>query len=85
MSALESAKFEIKEKRKEFNIQDMMYFGLCGNNKAKEKREQLGKILRIGYCNTSQLLTRLNNYGITKEEFIKALEIIDKENENGKK
>ncbi|PRR80842.1 Ribonuclease M5 [Clostridium liquoris] len=80
INALEAAKFEVKEKRIEFNIQDMMYFGLCGNNKAKEKREKLGRILRIGYCNTAQFLTRLNNYGITKEEFIKAIEIIDKEN-----
>ncbi|WP_027623600.1 ribonuclease M5 [Clostridium lundense] len=85
ISALEAAKFEVKEKRCEFSIQDMMYFGLCGNNKSKENRDRLGKLLRIGYCNTSQFLTRLNNYGITKDEFIKALEIIDKENENGKK
>lgn len=79
ISALKAAKFESKEKRCEFNIQDMMYFGLCGNNKAKDKRQKLGKALRIGYCNTAQFLTRLNNYGITKEEFTKALEIIDKE------
>lgn len=80
IKALNSAKYEVKEKVEVFNIQDMMFFGLCGKSNSKEKREKLGTLLRIGYCNTSQFLTRLNNYGITKEEFLKALKTIDKEN-----
>ncbi|MDU2665275.1 MAG: DUF4093 domain-containing protein, partial [Clostridium perfringens] len=34
--------------------------------------------LRIGYGNANQVLSRLNNYGITKEEFVKAIEKIEK-------
>lgn len=79
IKALESAKFEIKEKRQEFNISDMILYELTGNSKSKEKRDLLGKELGIGYCNTSQFLMRLNNYGITREEFIKAINRIDKE------
>lgn len=77
--ALEAAKCEIKEKRNEFDINDMIFFGLAGNTNSKEKRDMLGKELGIGYCNGAQFLTRLNNYGITKEEFIKAVNNINKE------
>lgn len=79
--ALNSAKCEIKEPRHEFDIQDMYYFKLTGDPTSKKRRDMLGKILGIGYCNTNQLITRLNNYGITKEEFISAIEKMDnKEN-----
>ncbi len=37
--------------------------------------------LGIGYCNTNQFIKRLNNFGITKEEFIKAIKDLDKGNE----
>lgn len=71
--ALDSAKCETKEKREEFTIKDMILYGLTGDNKSKEARDALGKELGIGYCNSSQFLTRLNNYGITREEFLNAI------------
>lgn len=77
--ALEAAKYELKDKRYEFTIQDMIFAGLTGNDKAKERRELLGKELRIGYCNGAAFLSRLNNYGITKEEFAKALVKVNEE------
>ncbi|MBV7272709.1 ribonuclease M5 [Clostridiaceae bacterium UIB06] len=77
--ALEFAKCEVKEKRDEFNVDDMIFFGLTGNNNSKEKRDKLGNELGIGYCNAAQFLTRLNNYGITKKEFIEAINKIDRE------
>ena len=67
-----------EEKREEFTIQDLIYFGLSADPKAKVRRELLGKELRIGYGNANQVLSRLNNYGITKEEFVKAIEKIEK-------
>lgn len=76
IKALQSAKCEIKDKREEFSIQDLISFGLTGDNKAKERREAVGKELGIGYCNSNQFITRLNNYGITREEFIEALKHI---------
>lgn len=84
VSALKEAKCEVKNKREAFTIGDMIYFGLSGKEDSKEKRQQLGKILRIGYGNANQFLTRLNNYGVTKEEFIKALEKIGKGNDHAK-
>lgn len=77
--ALKNAKHEVEYKRNEFNMQDMMYFGLTGNEKSKKLRDALGKELGIGYGNASSFLARLNNYGISKEEFISALKKVEKE------
>lgn len=66
----------------EFTNEELLYYGLAGGPGSKEKREVLGTILGIGYSNSKQLLNRLNNFGITREEFINALERI--ENENGR-
>ncbi len=77
LRALEFAKCELKEKRDEFNIQDLIFFRLTGDNKAKERREAVGRELGIGYCNSAQFITRLNNYGISREEFIEALKRIE--------
>jgi ribonuclease M5 len=77
MRALKSAKCEVKEKREEFTMQDLFFFKLMGDNKSKERREALGKALGIGYGNAAQFLARLNNYGITKEEFVEANNKVD--------
>lgn len=73
IKALKNAKSEVKENRNEFTVSDLIRYGLMGNDKAREKREALGKELRIGYCNSAALIKRLNNYGITREEFCNAL------------
>ena len=77
IKALEEAKITLEEKREEFTISDLVYFKLSGDSKAKIRRELIGKELRIGYGNANQMLSRLNNYGISKEEFIKAIEKIE--------
>lgn len=79
LKALQGAKCNVAEKREYFTIDDMIFFGLTGIPEAKERRHLLGKELGIGYGNTTQLITRLNNYGICREEFIKAINKIDKE------
>jgi ribonuclease M5 len=79
IKALENAKFEVKEKRKEFTVRDMIAAGLSSGEGSKERRQELGRELRIGYCNAAAFLARLNNYGITRDEFISALKKIDKE------
>lgn len=79
INALTAAKCEIKEPRKEFDINDMIFFKLTGDKLSKKRRELLGKELRIGYGNASQLVTRLNNFGITREEFIEAIKKFEKE------
>lgn len=76
--ALEKAKITMEEKREEFAITDLIFFKLSADPKAKIRRELVGRELGIGYGNANQMLSRLNNYGITKEEFVKAIEKIEK-------
>lgn len=85
ISALNSAKCEVKIKSEEFSIQDIITYGLSGMKNSKERRDKLAKVLRIGYCNSAQFLTRLNNYGITREEFLNAIKTIDKESRHEEK
>lgn len=83
LRALEMAKITNEEKNDFFNMQDMLYFKLTVDSKARERREALGKILGIGYGNAAQMVSRLNNYGISKEEFRKAIDEIEKQLEAG--
>jgi len=85
LKALEMAKITQVEKQEFFTIQDMFYFKLTGDDTSKIRRRMLGKILGIGYGNATQMISRLNNYGITKEEFASAIEEIEKQLEVGKK
>lgn len=78
IEAIEKARPIITEKREQFTKGDLMELGLIGTENSQKKREFLGNILGIGYANSKQFLNRLNNFGITKEEFIKALEMMEK-------
>jgi ribonuclease M5 len=70
--ALSKVKTEINMDRKEFDMNDLVSFNLSGNAEAASARDRLGQELGIGYGNSKQFLNRLNRYGITREEFIKA-------------
>lgn len=63
-----------------FTKHDLLQLGLIGGSGSREKREKLGAILGIGYSNGKQLLNRLNNFGISRDEFLKAIERIEEEN-----
>ncbi len=71
--AIKKAKCEIKDKVITFTITDMMNYGLVGDKKSSLKRDKLGKELGIGYANSARFLSRLNNFGIEKKEFLEAL------------
>lgn len=59
--------------RAEFTVEDLMRNGLVGKGGAAVKRNEVGKVLGIGYANAKQFLRRLNTYGVTREEFTIAL------------
>ena len=65
------------ERTIEFTKDDLVDFGLSGGESSRERRAKLGEILGIGYTNGKQLLNRLNNFGVTREEFLNAVERID--------
>jgi ribonuclease M5 len=72
IKALEGAKFKEFEGEELFSMADLWDHGLVGSNDSKDKRSIVGTELRIGYANAKQFLNKLNNFGITKEEFEKA-------------
>ncbi|MBQ2867046.1 MAG: DUF4093 domain-containing protein, partial [Firmicutes bacterium] len=51
-----------------FSNSDLFELGLAGGENAAQLRNQIGRILGIGYGNTKLFLRRLNEYGITREE-----------------
>lgn len=78
IEALKNVRVESIDERAEFIKEDLIRNGLIGNSNASERRDKLGRILGIGYCNSKQFLKRLNNYGIEREEFDNAIERIDR-------
>lgn len=71
--ALSSVKQEMEEPSIEIDFQDLVDAGLIGGPGAKERREKLGTILKIGYTNGKQLHRRLQMFKITQETFSEAL------------
>lgn len=70
--ALTLAETELKEIRQMFSHVDMNLLGLSGQAGSADLRAKIGALLGIGYGNAKQFLNRLNQYGITKEEFEEA-------------
>lgn len=58
-------------------LADLHMLGFTGGQGSKERRQKLGRILRIGYANGKQLHSRLMQFNITEEQFRKALSEID--------
>lgn len=79
ISALEKARVEKTAALNTFDREDMISFGLSGGESSAIRRQKLGKHLGIGYGNAKQFLKRLNNYGISREEFIEGIEKIENE------
>lgn len=77
--ALTKAKCKDKEKRIEFTFVDMVNYRLTGDKQSKYKREKLGSILGIGYSNGASFLSKLNDFGIEREEFNRAIKELQEE------
>lgn len=80
MEALRKARCETTTKNIEFTNKDLIYNNLLLGENSSYRRDFVGKKLGIGYANAKQFLSRLNNYGITRNEFSEALRSIDEEN-----
>jgi len=65
--------------RQLFTMDDLAIGGLVGETDSAERRSKMGKELGIGYGNAKRLLSRLNHYEITREEFADALARIEEE------
>lgn len=67
------------DKVETFEREDILLFNLSGGPGSSERREKLGEILGIGYCNGKQILNRLNHLGVTREEFLRAMERMEED------
>lgn len=67
--ALSKLKTHTRELRKEFDVQDLLRYGLTGEQSSAVKRDAIGALLGIGWGNAKQFVYRLNNYGISRSEF----------------
>lgn len=61
----------------EFSATDLILHRLNGFPNASLRRAKLGEILGIGFANAKTFVRRLNNYGITREEFNLAMQKLD--------
>lgn len=84
VKALEKARAQQATDEEVFTFEDLLAFGLVGNDYANRLRGKIGEYLGIGYTNGKQLLHRLNHYGITREEFLEAFEAAKGGEEVGK-
>ncbi|MEH7222913.1 ribonuclease M5 [Bacillus sp. JJ1566] len=72
--ALADVKQEQEDFHSEIEFDALVDAGLIGGSKAKERREKLGVLLKIGYTNGKQLYKRLQMFQITKGAFDQAVE-----------
>lgn len=62
-----------------FTIRDLYEHGLAGHPRSGGRRLALCQDLGLGNTNAKQLLGRLNAYGITREEFARAISALKEE------
>ena len=60
--------------RNEFTATEMIKYNLSGGVESSKLRDKIGVELGIGYGNAKTFVKRLNNFGITRDEFIQALQ-----------
>lgn len=81
VQALSEVRTEMADTAGEITADDMLAHGLTSGATSKERRIKLGEKLGIGYANAKQMLQRLNAFQIKRDEFVAAMEAIDKERE----
>ena len=77
LKALSKVRHTTMTPQEEFTAMDLYHNGMSGSQSAAEKRDALGAELGIGYGNVKKMVERLNHYGVTRDEFNKALQIIE--------
>ena len=72
-----SAVYELTDmKATDITKDDLLHYRLISGAGAARRREQLGRILKIGTCNGKQLLKRLQMFQIERDVFIAAAEAV---------
>ena len=63
--------------REEFTAAEMISYGLAGGVNSSQLRDKIGAILGIGYGNVKTFVKRLNSYGVTRAEFLTAINSVN--------
>lgn len=74
----ENIRYKREERQDIFNFSDILDNKLTNNENASIRRRLLCEILSIGNLNSKQLLKNLNTLNITREEFEKAMNTVEK-------
>lgn len=77
LKALAKVRHSTMVPQNEFTAMDLYQHGLSGSSEAVKRRDALGAELGIGYGNVKKMVERLNHYGVTRDEFNRALQIIE--------
>ena len=64
--------------REEFTAAEMVNYGLAGGLNSSQLRDKIGAVLGIGYGNVKTFVKRLNSYGVTREEFLSAINLVSR-------
>jgi len=80
--ALKDAQLMDETAKEEITREDLLDSGLIAGEGAKDRREKLGKLLKIGYTNGKQLHKRLMMFQVSVEDFAEAMALIRQEEEN---
>lgn len=79
-AALKDVKEETLEVfQEEITMQDLFDAGLIAGSSSRKRRDKLSELLNIGHVNGKQLYKRLHKFRVTKDEFVKAMKIVFKE------
>ncbi|MFL1676093.1 ribonuclease M5 [Paenibacillus dendritiformis] len=78
-AALAQVRTEMPSAHAELAWADLVEAGLTIQIGAAERRNRLGEILGIGYCNAKQLLKRCRMFQIGRVEFVAALARLDEQ------
>ncbi|MBQ1807958.1 MAG: ribonuclease M5 [Selenomonas sp.] len=79
--ALEKVRTMDWEPTNNFSGADLIVNDLSGANAAASRRAKLGAKLGLGFANAKTFLKRLNHYGVTREEFERAVAELNAEAE----
>lgn len=71
--ALQKARTSERQGPELYSYQDLLAHGLVGDRFASRRREKMSRLLNLGHTNAKSFLSRLNAYGISREEFNAAL------------
>lgn len=82
IDALKNAKVTINSNEEEYTWDDMIHYGLTGENNSKALREYLSDFFGIGHANGKQFLKKINAFGIKRSELEEKIKEWLENNEN---